>query len=146
MVELNEPRAQEPKTGSLIDRVRRTLLSRRERAFIKQRDKIIQQVQPFLRPQEQAQRVFIGTTGPSPYIFLTPLLSMLFAFMVHSRLVAVTNRSILVFSTRAWGTGPKALLHILPRKTGSSAASVGHLKLDRAAAGTGRREPAWPAR
>jgi hypothetical protein len=45
-----------------------------------------------------------------------------------------------------WGAGRGGQGRASGLKIGSSAASVGPLKLVRAAVGTGRRGPAWPAR
>lgn len=108
------------------------------------RDKLVERAQPYLEPGEQVRHVFMGQTGPSPYITLALVLVLVFSSNVLSGLglaavglgvlalvglvaivasgdahvFAVTDRAIVVLSAPMWRpskvTGIEARL---PRST-----------------------------
>jgi hypothetical protein len=78
------------------------------------REKLIARVQPLL-PGETIQQVFLAQSGVSPWIGNT--FGFLGQAVVRRRIVAVTERAIVVFSADFNGTKPKELLRRLPRGT-----------------------------
>lgn len=79
------------------------------------RDKLAARVQPYLEPGEQVQQVFMAQTGPHPF---TLLLLYVFAFWMRYRIVAVTDRAILVVKASLWRPSfPNELLARVPRQT-----------------------------
>jgi hypothetical protein len=81
------------------------------------RNDLIERVNPYLERDEHVQRLFIGSTGPSPYLSISIMIAV-FSLLARSRIVAVTNRSIVVFSTRGFRANrPKAIIRRLPRQT-----------------------------
>jgi ligand-binding sensor domain-containing protein len=79
------------------------------------RDKIVQNVQPYLEPGEQVQAVFAAQTFSQYWAALSWLIVL---FKNAYRCVAVTDRRIAVFNTGRWKmTEPKELLRNLPRNT-----------------------------
>jgi hypothetical protein len=79
------------------------------------REKLAENVKPYLEPGEQIHQVFVCQTGPSPYwSFLTYLV----AFWVKMHAVAVTDRNIVFLRTSIWSqTKPKHVESRLPRGT-----------------------------
>ncbi len=78
------------------------------------RDKIAERMQPYLEPGEQIRHVFAAQTGPSPYWAVLTWLIM--AFGAKYRLVAVTDRAVVVCRASMWKPfAPKDLLGRLPR-------------------------------
>ncbi|SNS74671.1 hypothetical protein SAMN05421812_101633 [Asanoa hainanensis] len=78
------------------------------------RDKLVARTQPLL-PEEQVQQVFLAQSGVSPW--LSGLAGLLGETLVRRRIVAVTDRSIVVFATSFSGTKPIAVVRRLPRAT-----------------------------
>jgi hypothetical protein len=73
------------------------------------REKLRERVQPHLEADERIEAIFCAQGGPYP--LLVPLIPILMVWTKH-RIVAVTNRSILVFEVSQWApTMPKRLLH-----------------------------------
>ena len=69
------------------------------------RDKLVERAQPFLQPGEQIRHVFMGQTGPSPYLVLVSSLIMLiggkyYIFVVTDQSITVLRASKLVPSRR----------------------------------------------
>ncbi|GIF74988.1 hypothetical protein [Asanoa siamensis] len=77
------------------------------------RDKLVQRTQPLL-PGEQVQQVFLAQSGASPW--LSGLLGLFGQTFIRRRIVAVTDRSIVVFATDFNGTKPEGVLRRLPRQ------------------------------
>jgi hypothetical protein len=81
------------------------------------REKLRARVQPHLDPGESVEQAFVAVSGMNPYFmgFLGPLLM---ALLMKHRVVAVTDRRIVVFRAGAWtGTTVKEQLAQLPRST-----------------------------
>lgn len=79
------------------------------------RDKLRERCQPLLEPGEQTQEVFLAQTGPSPWF---GLLTYLIFFWVKRRVIAVTDRAIVVIRSGSWsGTSAQEVLARLPRNT-----------------------------
>jgi hypothetical protein len=79
------------------------------------RDKLRERVQPLLEPGEQIQEVFLAQEGKSWMLGVGfGLLLLLFA---KPRVVAVTDRGIVVFRQSKLTATPKQLLARLPRNT-----------------------------
>jgi hypothetical protein len=78
------------------------------------RDKLVARTQPLL-PGEQVQQVFLAQSGASPW--LSGLAGLFGQAMVRRRIVAVTDRSIVVFATDWNGTKPQDVVRRLPRQT-----------------------------
>jgi hypothetical protein len=77
------------------------------------REKLRDRVQPLLEPDEQIQQVFLALSGPNPNLIL---LSNLFLFFNKYKIVAVTDRGIVIFRAGVWRPAvPKALEDRLPR-------------------------------
>lgn len=82
------------------------------------RDKLVERAQPFLQPGEQVRHVFMGQTGPSPYLILVSSLIMLiggkyYVFVVTDQSITVLRASKLVPS-KPKSENPEA---VLPRAT-----------------------------
>jgi hypothetical protein len=80
------------------------------------RDKLANRVTPMLEPGEQLQQVFLAQGGASPWIGNSFGLIGL-ALLVKRRIVAVTDRGIVVFEANFNGTNPTKVLTRLPRGT-----------------------------
>ena len=79
------------------------------------RDKLRQNVQPYLEPGETVQAVFPATGGLSPY-FLA--LSYLLFFWIKYVIVVATDRRILLLrASKLAITKPQELLGTFPRET-----------------------------
>lgn len=77
------------------------------------RDKLASRMQPLLQDGEQVQQVFMLQSGPSPYWMM---LTNIVVFMNRYRVVAVTDRGIVVASSPWYfSTKPKRALARLPR-------------------------------
>jgi len=79
------------------------------------RDKLKERAQPMLEPGEEVQAIFLAQTGPNPnLLFITSLIS----FISKYKLVAATDRAIVVMSAGLWKrTFPKQVEQRLPRET-----------------------------
>jgi hypothetical protein len=78
------------------------------------RDKLIERTQPML-PDEQIQQIFPAQSGASPW--LSGIVGLLGQTFVRRRIVAVTDKGIVVFDANFNGTTPKDVLRRLPRTT-----------------------------
>ena len=79
------------------------------------RDKLRERSQPFLEPGEEIHHVFLAQAGPSPWLFA---LSALLGFLMKYRVVAVTDRSVVLLSASPWvPSKPKELVARLPKST-----------------------------
>lgn len=78
------------------------------------RDKLAARVTPMLEPGEQLQQVFLAQGGVSPWIGNSFGLIGL-AAMVKRRIVAVTDRGIVVLEANFNGTSPTKILARVPR-------------------------------
>ena len=78
------------------------------------REKLRARVQPLLDPGEQIEQVFLAQSGPNPnLVFLTYLA----VFFNRYRVVAVTDRSIVVLGASLWRpASPKGIGARLPRQ------------------------------
>jgi hypothetical protein len=79
------------------------------------RDKLADRVTPLLESGEQPQQVFLAQGGLNPW--LAGLLGVLGRALVKPRLIAVTDRGVVVFEASFTGTKPASLLARLPRAT-----------------------------
>ena len=79
------------------------------------RDKLKERSQPLLEPGEDIKHVFLAQAGPTPWLFA---LSWLFAFLMKYRVVAVTDRNVVLLESSAWKpAAPKQVVARLPRET-----------------------------
>jgi hypothetical protein len=79
------------------------------------RDKLRDRVQPLLGQGENLQQVFLALSGPNPNLIF---LSYLFLFFNKYKIVAVTDRGIVIFRAGIWRPAvPKSLQERLPRST-----------------------------
>ena len=80
------------------------------------RDKLASRTQPFLEPGEQVQQIFPAQVGPNPWMIpaIGPIIVMLISKM---RVIAVTDRAVLVLNSSKLTPKPTGLLHRLPRQT-----------------------------
>jgi hypothetical protein len=80
------------------------------------RDKLASRAQPFLEPGEQVTQIFAGQVGPNPWMIpaIGPIIVM---FLSKMRVVAVTDRAVLVFNSSKLTPKPTALLQRMPRQT-----------------------------
>ncbi len=83
------------------------------------RDKLAERVQPLLEPGERIQEIFPARGGVSPWISAQfgALGALLFSAFIKWRIVAVTDRSVLLVRSGASGTSAKEILARLPRHT-----------------------------
>jgi hypothetical protein len=80
------------------------------------RDKLEQNVQPYLEPGESVQAAFVATGGPNPW-FLA-LTGMLLLFFLKYVIIVATDRRILVLKASPLSsTKPKEVLGTFPRDT-----------------------------
>ena len=80
------------------------------------RDKLTERAQPYLEPGEQVRHVFLGQTGPSPWLAALSWLIILIAGDYY--IFAVTDRAILVMKAGKFvPSKPKSLEARLPRQT-----------------------------
>lgn len=78
------------------------------------RDKLRAQSQPLLDPGETIQGVFMGQSGPTPYVgLLTPL----YVFFVKQVVVVATDQRIVVMRRGIFTVRPKRVLATEPRDT-----------------------------
>lgn len=86
-----------------------------DQAMTKLRDKLRVRTEKMLEPGEQVEQVFLAQSGPDPnLVFLTYLV----LFFSKFRVVAVTDRSIVVLSAGLWRQSfPKGVVERLPRST-----------------------------
>jgi hypothetical protein len=80
------------------------------------RDKLASRAQPFLEPGEQVQQIFTAQVGPNPWM-IPAIGPILVVFLSKIRVIAVTDRAVLVFNSSKLTAKPTALLQRLPRQT-----------------------------
>jgi hypothetical protein len=80
------------------------------------RDKLATRVTPMLEPGEELQQVFLAQGGVSPWIGNSFGLIGL-AMLVKRRIIAVTDRAIVVLEANFNGTSPTKVLARVPRGT-----------------------------
>jgi len=73
------------------------------------REKLVSCAQPFLESGEQITQIFHGQVGPTPW--LIPI------FLNKVRIIAVTDRAVLVLDSANLTARSTALLQRLPRQT-----------------------------
>ena len=80
------------------------------------REKLASRTQPFLEPGEQVQQIFAAQVGPNPWMIpaIGPIIVM---FLSKMRVIAVTDRAVLVLNSSKMTPKPTALLQRLPRQT-----------------------------
>jgi hypothetical protein len=79
------------------------------------RDKLRERSQPLLEEGEEIQHVFLAQAGPTPWLFA---LSWLFAFLMKYRVVAVTDRNVVLLESSSWTPAkPNQVVARLPRQT-----------------------------
>jgi hypothetical protein len=78
------------------------------------RDKLITRTQPLL-PGEQIQQIFLAQSGATPW--LSGIAGLFGQALIRRRIVAVTDKSIVVFATDFNGTKPRDVVRRLPRAT-----------------------------
>lgn len=80
------------------------------------RDKLSSRAQPFLEPGEQITQIFPTQVGPNPWMVpaIGPIIVM---FMSKMRVIAVTDRAVLVLNSSKLSPKPTGLLQRLPRQT-----------------------------
>jgi hypothetical protein len=96
------------------------------------RERLILRTQPMLRG-ERIQQIFLAQSGPSPRFG-----GFLGQSGVRRRIVAVTDRSIVVFDADLDGTRPQGILRRLPRDHRIGPAKGGWARID-----LGGDERAW---
>jgi hypothetical protein len=80
------------------------------------RDKLRERAQPFLEPGEQIQAVFLGQTGPTPWL-AGAFGAIIYMFIAKYRVIVVTDRGILLLKAGAWTPSkPKELVKRAPRQ------------------------------
>ncbi len=79
------------------------------------RDRLKRKVTPLLEPGETPQFVFIARAGSHTLLFSTT--GLLGVFLAKPRVVAVTDRAIVVMQANLNGTSPTKVLARLPRKS-----------------------------
>lgn len=90
---------------------------------MKLRDKLRARVQPMLEPGETIESVFLAQTGPNPNL---AFLSALFLLWAKYDVIAVTDRRIGVFRTRALTAAkPRELVASYPREERVAPEQVG---------------------
>src|SRR2546421_8845679 len=75
------------------------------------RDKMRARAQPLLPPGENIRHVAYGQVGSPAFLFLSNLAVLFFKY----RIIAFTDRSIVVFRSSRWSATPKEILAVLPR-------------------------------
>ncbi|HLI16477.1 MAG TPA: hypothetical protein VKV23_10570 [Acidimicrobiales bacterium] len=78
------------------------------------REKLAARVQRFLEPGERVEHVFLAQSGPNPNLTFLTFLTLL---VTKFRIVAVTDRAIVVLRAGWRQTVPKGVLDRLPRTT-----------------------------
>ena len=80
------------------------------------REKLASRAQPFLEPGEQVQQIFPTQVGPNPWMIpaIGPIIVMLVSKI---RVIAVTDRGIVVLNSSKLSAKPTGLLQRLPRQT-----------------------------
>jgi hypothetical protein len=78
-------------------------------------DKLRERVQAHLEPGESVEQVFLAHGGASPW--LVGIAGLLGTLFVRRRIVAATDRSVVVFEADWNGTNPQRVLARLPRET-----------------------------
>ena len=80
------------------------------------RDKLTERAQPYLEPGEQVRQVFMGQTGPNPFLAAISWLIILIAGEYF--VFVVTDRAVLVLKASKWVPSKvKGLEARLPRTT-----------------------------
>jgi hypothetical protein len=80
------------------------------------REKLVERVQQYLEPGETVQSAFLAQSGASPYLANSfGLLGNILG--VKRRIIAVTDRAVLVIEADFGGTKPQQVLARLPRGT-----------------------------
>ena len=80
------------------------------------REKLASRTQPFLEPGEQVQQIFAAQVGPNPWI-VPAFGPIIVAIVSKFRVIAVTDRAVLVLKSSKLTVKPTELLHRLPRQT-----------------------------
>jgi len=79
------------------------------------RQKLATRAQALLEPGERVERAFLAQAGPNPNLLLV---TNIFVFFNKYKVIAVTDRAIVVFSAGMWRPSfPKKVLARLPRET-----------------------------
>ena len=80
------------------------------------REKLASRAQPFLEPGEQITQIFPTQVGPNPWMIpaIGPIIVM---FLSKMRVIAVTDRAVLVLNSSKMSPKPTGLLQRLPRQT-----------------------------
>lgn len=80
------------------------------------REKLAERARPYLGAGEEVQQVFLAQSGPNPNFFA---LSALVYLASKYRIVAVTNRAIVVLAAKGFfrQSSPKQVLERLARET-----------------------------
>lgn len=78
------------------------------------REKLTERVQPLL-PGEQVRQVFMAQAGVNPWI--GNMFGLMGQLMVRRRIVAVTDKAVVVFGATFNGGKPTEVLRRLPRET-----------------------------
>jgi hypothetical protein len=80
------------------------------------REKLASRTQPFLEPGEQVMQIFSAQTGPNPWLIpaIGPIIVLFFSKM---RVIAVTDRAVLLLNSSKLSAKPTALVQRLPRQT-----------------------------
>ncbi|CAN5746872.1 hypothetical protein BH10ACT1_BH10ACT1_21100 [soil metagenome] len=80
------------------------------------REKLAERAQPYLEPGEQVRHVFMGQTGPNPFLAALSWLIILIAGKYF--IFVVTDRAILVLNASKWvPSKAKGIEARLPRAT-----------------------------
>jgi hypothetical protein len=80
------------------------------------RDKLTDRVTPLLEPGEQVQQIFLAQAGASPWL-ANSLGLVGRAMFAKPRMVAVTDRAVVILQANFNGTSPTSVLARLPRST-----------------------------
>lgn len=92
------------------------------------RDKLRERTQPLLEPGEEIHGIFLAQAGVSPWLMGV---SWLFTFKMKYRIVAVTDRNVVLLDASRWKpAAPKSVVARLPRSTRFGALSGVWAKVD----------------
>jgi hypothetical protein len=80
------------------------------------REKLASRAQPFLESGEQVQQIFPAQVGPNPWMIpaIGPIIVMLISKI---RVIAVTDRAVVVFNSSKLTPKPTGVVQRLPRQT-----------------------------